>query len=254
MSVMSVMTVTQDVLVIEVLAGMGNRLRAMISAMCWAEDRGMSLHVIWSANDPACTSKFGSLFEPSSLPRWVTVDMGPLEGDADMILSPDDMEMHPNATQIRSYGHFYQKDPVRWLAHLRALRPVASLIPTHPFLHKSQAIAIGVHIRRGDHNKAIKSSPTSAFMKEMDAMDADTVFVVATDSQVERVRLTERYGERVWFPATSLSRMTQRGMCDAVRDFIALSRCKMILGSYNSSFSEMAALYGDVPMKVVLQS
>jgi hypothetical protein len=235
---------------IELLAGMANRLRAMISAICWAEDRDLSLHVIWTANDPACMARFETLFERSSLPRWVTVDMGPMMSRAEMILSPQDMEIYANATNIRSYGHFYQKDPQRWLRYLRALRPIPSLIPNHPFFEKG---AVGVHIRRGDHTKAKERSKTSAFIKAMDAEPVDTVFVVATDSENEKTFLTEKYKERVWFPAESLSRMTQKGMNSAVMDFMALARCKKILGSYNSSFSELAALYGDVPLEVVVE-
>jgi hypothetical protein len=238
------------VLTIHVLAGMGNRLRAMISAICWAEDRDMSLRVVWDANDPACMARFESLFERSSLPRWVTVDMGPMEGESVMILSPQDMETHAKATHISSYGQFYQKDPERWLRYLRALRPVPSLIPNHPYLNSG---AVGVHIRRGDHTKAKKFSPINAFISAMDTHSPDTVFIVATDSNTDKKIITDKYNQRVWFPATSLSRMTQKGMNDAVTDFIALSRCKKILGSYNSSFSELAAMYGDVPLKVVIE-
>lgn len=235
---------------IELLAGMANRLRAMISAICWAEDRGLSLRVIWSANDPACMARFETLFERSSLPRWVTVDMGPMMGEGVMVLSPGDMAAHPEATQIRSYGHFYQKDPERWLRYLRALRPVASNVPSHPFFERK---AVGVHVRRGDHVKARHQSPTSAFIKVMDAEPADTVFIVATDSATERMLLNEQYKGRIWFPAMSLSRMTQKGMNDAVMDFMGLARCKKILGSYASSFSELAALYGDVALEVVVE-
>ena len=237
-------------LTIELLAGMGNRLRAMISAICWAEDRDLSLHVIWTANDPACMARFETLFERSSLPRWVTVDMGPMMGEGMMVLSPEDMVTHATATRIRSYGHFYQKDPERWLRYLRALRPVASNVPNHPFLTQEQK-PVGVHLRRGDHMKARLLSPTDAFIKAMDAEPADTVFIVATDSATDRMFLNEQYKGRIWFPANSLSRMTQKGMNDAVMDFMGIARCKKILGSYNSSFSEMAALYGDVPLEVI---
>lgn len=235
-------------LTIELLAGMGNRLRAMVSAICWAEDRDLSLHVVWTANDPACMARFETLFERSSLPRWVTVDMGPMMDQCVMVLSPEDMVTHATATRIRSYGHFYQKDPERWLRYLRALRPIAPLVPNHPLFTMAP---IGVHVRRGDHVKARHSSPISEFIKRMDAEPADTFFVVATDSNTERTTLETQYPGRVWFPATSLSRMTQKGMNDAVTDFMALSRCKRILGSYNSSFSELAAMYGDVPLEVI---
>ena len=116
-------------LTLEVVAGMANRIRSLISGICLAEDLDLNLHVIWSANDPACMIQFHELFNTGSLPRWVHVDMGPLEGRSVELLSPEDVERYlalapsERPLQIRSYGHFYQKDPVRWLKYLRALRP-----------------------------------------------------------------------------------------------------------------------------------
>lgn len=239
-------------LTLEVVAGMANRIRSLISGICLAEDLDLNLHVIWSANDPACMIPFQELFSTSSLPRWVRVDMGPREGTSVEVLSPEDLERYlalaPSGRplQIRSYGHFYQKDPARWLKHLRALRP-AEPLPETKFLD-----AVGVHIRRGDHTKAKTFSPIDAFIKTMKALPEDTYFVVATDSPPEKARLLEEFGSaRLWFPATSLSRMTRLGMKSALADFIALSKCKKILGSFDSSFSQIAALYGDVPLEVV---
>jgi len=196
--------------------------------------------------------QFHELFNRDSLPRWVHVDMGPLEGKSIELLSPDDVERYMSLApserplQIRSYGHFYQKDPVRWLKYLRALRP-AEPMPTPPFSNP-----IGVHIRRGDHTKAKAFSPIEEFIKAMHAYPEEIRFVVATDSLAEKTRLLEEFGAaRLWFPATSLSRMTRLGMKSALADFIALSRCKKILGSFDSSFSQIAALYGDVPLQVV---
>ena len=237
-------------LTLEVVAGMANRIRSLISGICLAEDLDLNLHVIWSANDPACMIPFQELFDVSSLPRWVRVDMGPLEGKSVEILSPGDLETYlatsSRPLQIRSYGHFYQKDPARWLKHLRALRP-AETFPETTFLD-----AVGVHIRRGDHTKAKTFSTMDAFLMAMRSLPDDTYFVVATDSLAEKTRLLEEFGsKRLWFPAASLSRMTRIGMKSALADFIALSKCKKILGSFDSSFSQIAALYGDVPLEVV---
>ena len=239
-------------LTLEVVAGMANRIRSLISGICLAEDLDLNLHVIWSANDPACMIPFQELFAVSSLPRWVRVDMGPLEGKSVELLSPEDVERYialpptERPLQIRSYGHFYQKDPVRWLKYLRALRPTDS-VAAAPF-----SAPIGVHIRRGDHTKAKVFSPIDAFVQAMKALPEDTQFVVATDSLSEKTRLLEEFGAaRLFFPATSLSRMTRLGMKSALADFIALSKCKKILGSFDSSFSQIAAMYGDVPLEVV---
>ncbi len=42
-------------------------------------------------------------------------------------------------------------------------------------------------------------------------------------------------------------RNTAGGMMVGVIDFLTLSRCAKVLGSFQSSFSEMAAAYGGVP-------
>lgn len=234
-------------LTIEVLAGMGNRLRAMVSAMCLAEDLRTPLRVVWSANNPSCMAPFGSLFDVQQLPSWVTVQMGQVTEPSVSILSPSDLEMWLSSGvhdgTISSYGHFYQKDPERWLRHLRSLRPLLTVdVPQN---------AVGVHIRRGDHQLSKTQSPLDAFISSMETYPETTLFIVATDSATEKKRLQERFGERVVFHATSLSRMTLQGMRSALTDFIALSKCKVILGSYNSSFSELAALYGGVQLQVV---
>jgi hypothetical protein len=239
-------------LTLEVVAGMANRIRSLISGICLAEDLDLNLHVIWSANDPACMIPFQELFNMASIPRWVRIDMGPLEGRSVELLSPEDLERYlalapsERPLQIRSYGHFYQKDPARWLKHLRAVRPVEP-VPIAPFLDP-----IGVHIRRGDHTKAKKFSTIDAFINTMKALPEETCFVVATDSLTEKTRLLEEFGAtRLWFPATSLSRMTRLGMKSALADFIALSKCKKILGSFDSSFSQIASMYGNVPLEIV---
>jgi len=237
-------------LTIEVIAGLANRLRALVSAICLADELGATLHVIWSANDPACMAKFDTLFDISSLPHWVRVDMGPLDGSSRMVLTPSDLEHYLSQAPhlpMRSYGHFYQKDPERWVRTLRSIKPlplIAQRLLDRPG-------AIGVHIRRGDHTHAKKHSPLSAFVDRMQTFPPTTQFVVATDSLSEKAVLEGVFGSRLTFPATSISRMTQKGIEDALLDFLMLSRCPLILGSYASSFSELAALYGNKTLEVI---
>lgn len=245
------------ILTIEVLAGMANRLRALISAICLAEDLDRNLHVIWSANDPACMARFESLWDRSTLPPWVRVDMGPLEEPGVMVLSPMDMEEYVkrgDTRPIRSYGHFHQSDMPRWLKYLRKLQPsvqCAYQLNT-PFLTNTNPI-VGVHIRRGDHTKARLNSPLAPFLEAMAYEPPETKFLVATDDPLERRAIEAAFPGRTWFPATTLSRMTQKGMQDAVLDFIGLSRCRKIFGSYDSSFSQLASLYGNKPIHVITQ-
>lgn len=238
-----------DTLTIEVLAGMANRIRAMVSAICLAADLDMKLRVIWSANHTSCMARFDMLFDVKALPDWVTVDMGPRPEHSVEILSPQDLELYLQSGSrqpIRSYGHFYQKDPKKWFSYLCCFKPLQEL----PF--QIPEGAVGVHIRRGDHQKARQFSPIHLFIEEMKKEPETTVFVVATDDRNERNALLEHFhASRLLFPANTLSRFTLKGMQDALLDFVALSKCDKILASYNSSFSELAAIYGCKPIHVV---
>ena len=237
-----------ETLTVEVKAGMANRLRALVSAMCLAEDLSLNLHIIWSANDPACMARFETLFDMTKVPNWLTVSMASSHVNSTEVLSPEDLEvwLSKPPTPIHSYGHFYQKDPQRWLNHLRSFKPHPSIrIPS------VSPMTVGVHIRRGDHLKAKIYSPVKEFIHVMQQESKFTKFIVATDSMTEREAIQVLFGERVTFPSTYISRMTQNGMNSAVADFIALSLCCKVYGSYASSFSELAAMYGGVPLHVI---
>jgi hypothetical protein len=237
-----------ETLIVEVKAGMANRLRAFVSAMCLAEDLAVNLQIVWSANDPACMARFETLFDETKLPSWLTVIMASVPVTSTEVLSPEDLDVWLSnpPTPIHSYGHFYQKDPQRWLKHLRSIKPHPSIrIPPVP------PMTVGVHIRRGDHMKAKIYSPIKAFIQVMQQEHKSTQFIIATDSMAEREAVQVLFGERVTFPSISLSRMTQHGMNSAVADFMALSLCCKVYGSYASSFSELAAMYGGVPLHVI---
>jgi len=241
-----------DTVVLQVCAGMGNRLRALVSGLCLAEDLGVRLQIIWPANEPTCLAPFDKLFESSSLPSWASVSLGPLLKEPKMVLGPEDMAAYIDEAAwgpIKSYGRFHTSDEARWLAYLRALRPEASVLSRVP---SSITPYVGVHIRRGDHRKSREFSPTEAFREAMKQEPETTQFVLATDDVVEARYMTETFGKhRVTVLTSSFSRMTLRGMQDAVLDFFVLSRGLKILGSFQSSFSEIAAQYGDIPLQVI---
>ncbi len=259
---------------IEPCAGLANRLRAIASAITGAQDLGRSTLIHWVQSRGTFSGSFHNLFEVAALPEDVYVN------DADYsfsthrqqdCLSPEDWERistNPHTLQkmaiplkLKSYGHFHQKDPERWIQNLRALKPRRELE-----LHVEAEMAasagsiwcqqptrfIGVHIRRTDHKKAIEESPTAAFIVAMDALDGPgVIFVVASDDRAEREFIAQRYPGRVLTFAEHLNRNTTMGGVDAMLDFLALSKCKEILGSAHSSFSELAAMYGGCPLKIV---
>lgn len=224
---------------LEVCAGLCNRLRALVSGICAAEDLGETLHLSWPL-EPSCNARFTDLFAFNMM--GVTLTDEPFRGTK-MCLSPEEWEVQKDSLEIRirSYAQFYRKD--RWLGHLR------SLTPRQEFIEAANSLVtpgmIGVHIRRGDHIHCIKKSPTEAFIARMKEYPEYVRFFLATDDPKEFHRLKNIFGDRIVFAGSPFDRSSLAGMRSAILDFVCLSKCAAILGSSGSTFSETAAAYGE---------
>lgn len=233
---------------LQVVAGLANRIRALVSGICLAEEYGLPLVLHWSI-DHACGARFETLFDPTSLPPFVRITHLALL-KAFPCLSSDDLEHVKKVWDrklpltLKSYGHFHTSDMPRWLQHLRALKPTEEILKTlqerlPPF---DPDTFVGVHIRRGDNDKAILASPFSLFLTKLEKEEG--LLIVATDDMDVREELGYKFKGRVWFPSKVLNRNTEEGMKEALIDFLALATCRRILGSACSSFNEIACLYG----------
>jgi hypothetical protein len=257
-------------------AGFGNRLRALVSAMCAAEDivplnedgsRPLSLVVSWTPETDIHTAPFDFIFDMKTLPSWIKVEdsrLPPHSGwdNCKQVLSQEEWDFvllragQNRPIRIKSHGHFYRNDSERWLRHLKSLKPndmVSCMIEDIFSLTPSDTSQIiGVHIRRGDNEKSTNESPSELFWTAMKKYSLTTIFYLATDSIEVRYEAIERFPNRILFASDNvLSRNDPLGCRDAVVDFFCLSNCSEIIGSYYSSFSEMAAMYGDVPLRVL---
>lgn len=113
---------------------------------------------------------------------------------------------------------------------------------------------IGVHVRRTDHNDSIRESTIDCFTEKMKAAvegNQDVRFFLATDDKEVERELCEAFPERVFTYRNKVwGRNSRSGMESAVVDFLCLSRCRYILGSFNSVFSSFAAEYGNTELVV----
>lgn len=114
---------------------------------------------------------------------------------------------------------------------------------------------IGIHIRRTDNVNAINYSPTSLFLDRIreDIKAEPTIkYYLATDDPIEESVFVSEFGDRiVIFKKHSLDRNDPVAITDAVIDLYNLSRCRKIYGSYFSSFSDVAALWGNIEKEVL---
>ena len=114
---------------------------------------------------------------------------------------------------------------------------------------------IGVHIRRTDNVTAIGKSGTDAFIRAMEAeivADPEVRFFLATDEKKEEAILREHFGEKLLTNENRvIDRNSVQGMHDAMIDLFSLAATDKILGSYWSSFTDVAASMRGIPKVIV---
>lgn len=233
-------------LTVTAMAGLGNRLMALTSAIALGRELQLPVKVIWTPSYE-CRIGFDDLFEPlPNVQRGTEGVFGyPIScGNAAQFAAlPKTRNMH-----IITYIHFYQSPHLTSI--LRELKPRQEFLDKVPALFGNKKV-VGVQIRRTDNEAAIRHSPTELFIEAMKAYTSDTYFFLATDSEFEKVRLRDAYGSRLLTFDAPLNRGTMEGMRAGFTDFLALSRCSEILASFHSSFSEKASEFGNVPMRVL---
>lgn len=110
---------------------------------------------------------------------------------------------------------------------------------------------VGIHIRRTDNRPAIGKSSTECFIecmkKELDS-DPDTRFYLATDDlEEERIIRAAFPGRILSNEKRCLRRDSAEGIQDALLDLYCLANTRKIIGSYFSSFTDIAADMRKIP-------
>ena len=234
---------------LDVVAGLANRIRALVSGICMAEDLKTTLVVHWYPFNRACACRIESIFDMRFFPSFVSFSDQPLNAARECLSAADmikftELYRTKGSIEIKSYGRFHSTDPSRWLRYLRAMKPSPEItVALEARLSDIDfSKVIGVHIRRGDNEKAIQQSPFQGFKMFLESTDRQ--FLLVTDDATIKDTLTSMFSNRCFTAAKLLSRESEDGMKEAAIDFFALARCPTILGSACSSFSEIAALYG----------
>ncbi|MBP5449984.1 MAG: hypothetical protein J6Y01_07710 [Spirochaetales bacterium] len=247
--------------------GLANRLRAIASAYKIAEDHNVLLYVSWNM-DKYLNCAFGELFALNTdilniTNRRITIfdkaaskilpskyfDIDNEENRAKFIA---DFQTDPNKDYfIHSYSNFYKVHDYSFI------KPVSSIDMRVSELLGStdRSNLVGIQIRRTDNAQSIANSPTEMFIEYMHKelqTNPQTIFYLATDDMNVRAEIAALFPDKVIYNKTqSVSRKTQSGMIDAMIDFISLSHCHRIYGSYWSSFCEVASDIGKNELIVV---
>lgn len=264
--------------------GLANRIRATLSAIALAKQAGIDLRVIWF-RDWALHAAFRDLFVPRRLPERVRI----VEASASDLLvfdRPRQKNFHVPALfqklLFRSCLYEHQIDALRtqgfdfedWVKKGNVY--MASYLPFYAYpetlLHEMfrpvpqveavigkrvaafSAYTVGVHIRRTDNALSIEHSPLDLFFDCLDqelAAHSDLCIYLATDSEEVKQAMRARYGERIVCAESKADRSTTEGIREGIADLWTLARTQKIYGSFHSSFSELAAELGNIPLKTV---
>ena len=260
------------------VGGLGNRMRAVSSAISLQKTREDQLFIIWDQshvlNCPfeslfvaprdvrVKNIKYGSmrrvrriLYRTLKLKRFkefrydISVDNDAITNNIYQDSELSDINEAPNI-YIETYKPFYDRERMFFFDFKPEVISRADLISDH-----FSDSTIGIHVRRGDHQKARSCSPTEIFIKAMEneiEQNQDATFYLATDSEHVEKQLRERFGKRIFFNDHKVNnRTTSEGVMDALADMICLSRTVKIYGSYKSTFSVVASEMNQTPLVIV---
>lgn len=255
-------------LIIQPIGGLCNRMRAINSARILAEKRREKLTVIWFVN-PELGCPFEKIFKPTDQFRVINIyskwNLKKLWYQLTSLIfgifiDNENIRSHKgNGTLDEAFAA--SLGPYVYIAteeHFYPCHDYSAFVPSTDVMarieSKKQELgthSVGVHIRRTDNMPAIGKSSTQSFIETMNReieADPDTMFYLATDDFSEEEVLRERFpGRIISNQERNLSRDSIEGIQDAMLDLYCLASTKKIIGSFFSSFTDIAADMHQIP-------
>lgn len=252
--------------IIQPSGGLCNRMRVINSSLELAKRKNTKLLVLWYCADEL-NAPFEALFQPvdkfqvinfTSLKDlrklWYQLTARSKINNADIennttngTLNHDFFDSIKLPAYIFTWEHFYPADE-----YFKLFKPTEELQKRIDEVTKHfSKDMVSVHIRRTDQVTSIAYSKTENFIDLMNreiTENPDIKFFLATDDKEEEALLRKTFPGRIISNENrTLRRDSLDGMYDALLDLYCLSKCKKIIGSYYSSFTDTAAALGNIP-------
>lgn len=163
-----------------------------------------------------------------------------LNNKTDGVLHEDFFASLKKRVYLFTWEHFYPSRDYHFYVPTAALQARIDAF-TADFAPR----CVGVHIRRTDNAVSMGKSTTEQFVAEMErelAAHPETRFFLATDDQSEEDFLRSRFPGRILSNQhRTIDRNSVAGMHDALLDLYCLAASDKLIGSYWSSFTDIAA-------------
>jgi hypothetical protein len=155
---------------------------------------------------------------------------------------------------IDTYNDFYHAPNTDYFGLFKPVEPLQKLIQKE--VDKFLKPTIGVHVRRTDNRISIEKSTTQLFIKTISDLlekDNNQLFYLSTDDLETENQFKKKFGGYIINQNNKdFKRDTKSGIESAVIDLYALSETKNILGSYYSTFSDIAAKIKNIPLEIIV--
>lgn len=263
--------------------GLGNRLRAIVSAVQLSETTGTALRIVWF-KDWGMGAEWREIFKPmkhyalreASLldslvydrPRKRNFFVPKLFQNLLFEQRIDEYDVTPlkrknfdfcawakgRNSYMSCYQDFGAVDNSLYSDLFSPTDEIEQRIARN--LEQLGDAPIGIHVRRTDNRVAIERSPISLFFDAMDSIVRDNPaqrFYLATDDEETKNEMLKRYGDALLMSSSKAERGTTEGIKDAVVEMFTLARCREIYGTADSSFSVIASRIGDIPLTILEQ-
>lgn len=259
------------------VGGLCNRLRAMASVVQLADDCRADVRFLWQIH-PECAAPFDALFE--ALPRHNVAVIsskrlslihhssrkrnGFLPAVLRRFRYDVQQQVEQECTDERLLEEICGAKKAFFLSGFSVYKhaPVRALFVPVPEIQRLidsvrvdfAPTTIGLHIRRTDHDKSIAHNTIQDYVDFIQSTlerDAAVRFFLASDDYSVKNYLTTLFPGCILQTDAVLERNSLKGMQAAVVDLFSLAACNQIVGSYQSSYTDMAAELGAIPLQIL---
>ncbi len=257
-------------------AGLGNRIKCIISTLrrCDEEEaKGINTIpcVYWPENN-ACGCKFEELFDDILVLKEIgkseleTVEVDEWHNDAYINKSWKLRSKFSGNIDFK-YHKLSVEEKIEFLPYLWITKPkkdIEDVVWAFTQQYKEsfdKCEVIGVHIRKGDfkglYDGRKNISQEKDFMERMKCLlevNPDYKFLLCTEDEETEERFRLRFGSNhiIWFPKRFRDRNNTNGVKEAFVDMLLLSKCQIIIGTFLSTFTEIAWWLGNCKAQVVI--
>ena len=232
--------------------GLGNRVRALLSAQVLAEREDRDLYYVWST-DKYFGPAMDDLWEYDggrSVPRLLSRALTPVHGFKQPgPTTITDAMRDEHLWQIRSHGQpvTWDEDMRDWTEDLRALRPVPRIADRinavfDESLRGRPYVAVQVRSHAVSHAKTVETSPIEWFenrMREVRAEFPDVTFYLSCDTPEAQARLFAEFDNCVTLTDKG-GYNTVEGVSSAITDLYLMGSAQHLIAPAYSSFPNTA--------------